>query len=134
MTLYDEINMHMETLTNAWDVVHVSCANGNCYVSDALGHEAYGDTLLDALREAVKKVEATASEPKMGQALLDRFAAAYNIAPTEKAVLALAHTHGYACNCDLCLFWFATIGPDESTGKYGPFTEDEIAQARAEMV
>lgn len=37
--------------------------------------------------------------------------------------------HSGSCRCDLCLQWWATLGPDDD-GKYGPFIEAEVSAAK----
>lgn len=34
-----------------------------------------------------------------------------------------ASDHPSACTCDKCREWWAMMGPDPDTGKYGPFGE-----------
>jgi hypothetical protein len=34
--------------------------------------------------------------------------------------------HPYTCKCDKCRSWWKDMGPDPTTGRYGPFTNEEI--------
>lgn len=39
---------------------------------------------------------------------------------------AIAVDHPYECRCSVCLDYWKAIGQEPETGKYGPFTEEEI--------
>ena len=43
--------------------------------------------------------------------------------------IAEANTHDYHCKCYMCLKWWRKYGPDPVTGKWGPFSEEEIKAA-----
>jgi hypothetical protein len=58
MTPYDEINLWIATLTEAWGAVEINCDGYVCVVSDEAGLEKYeAATLMEALRLAVAEVE-----------------------------------------------------------------------------
>lgn len=40
--------------------------------------------------------------------------------------------HSYDCRCMTCLNWWRMMGPNPETGKYGPFTEEEIKSGKIE--
>ena len=35
-------------------------------------------------------------------------------------------SHRYSCRCEQCKEWWKAMGPDPDTGRYGPFTREEI--------
>lgn len=41
-----------------------------------------------------------------------------------------ANTHPYYCRCDKCKEWWRLMGQDQDTKEYGPFTKEEIEDAR----
>ena len=47
----------------------------------------------------------------------------------EASVLLKGADHDYYCRCGACLEMWRKIGPDPDTGKYGPFTTEEISGA-----
>jgi hypothetical protein len=58
MTLYDEINLLMERLSEEWGSVLITCDGGQCLVEDAAqGLKYEAETLIEALRQAVKEEE-----------------------------------------------------------------------------
>ena len=73
----------------------------------------------------------------MRREFLEQASKALLVEPNEvalfEAAVAAANSHRYGCNCDLCLFWWVMMGPDEDTGKHGPFANVEIVLAKKEM-
>lgn len=57
MTLYDEINLLMEKLTELWGSVAIACDKDGCVVSDGNGEEFLASTLIEALRMAENAIE-----------------------------------------------------------------------------
>ena len=51
----------------------------------------------------------------------------------EQQFALLDTTHTYGCNCDVCLTWWALMGPDgDDPGDYGPFEKEQVnARQRA---
>jgi hypothetical protein len=37
-----------------------------------------------------------------------------------------ASFHPYNCKCPACRAWWLAMGKDPDTGRYGPFTEEEL--------
>lgn len=52
MTLYDEINLLMEKLTEAWGSVAIACESGTCSLGDGNDNTFTAPTLVAALRLA----------------------------------------------------------------------------------
>lgn len=58
MTLYDEVNLLMEKLTDAWGSVAVACDSNQCVVSDGSEDCVFAaPTLIEALRLAENSIE-----------------------------------------------------------------------------
>lgn len=55
MTLFDEVNLLIETLQTAWGTLLIACDGKTCVVSDGLDTYAYeAPTLIEALRLAAQ--------------------------------------------------------------------------------
>lgn len=52
------------------------------------------------------------SEPRSQPVISEKFTAVSN--------------HVYQCRCDICLIWWAQVGPEPDEDNYGPFTEAEV--------
>ena len=59
---------------------------------------------------------------------VDRMALAdsLGIPRDEASELLISSDHTYDCRCELCKKWWQGMGPDPDTGKYGPFTIEEL--------
>ena len=56
------------------------------------------------------------------------------ITPRERDVLDAASNHSYLCRCDLCLAWWALMGPNGGEpGKYGPFSRAEVNERQRQL-
>ena len=62
----------------------------------------------------------------MDKAFRDALAKELGIPPEEQAMLDAASNHKYSCRCEQCRQWWKSVGPDPDSGKYGPFTEEEV--------
>ena len=66
------------------------------------------------------------------QAFVNDFAAMAGITPAFMA----ASDHHRRCRCNICLRWWAEMPDDKNddgTVDYGPFTADEVAEARLHL-
>lgn len=61
----------------------------------------------------------------------NKVARALGIPVAEQAALDRGNEHEYLCRCDTCREWWRLMGPEDELGlSYGPFTAEEIAEAR----
>lgn len=44
----------------------------------------------------------------------------------ERRVILVASLHPQKCTCATCRRWWQMLGPDPTTGNYGPFSAEEI--------
>lgn len=58
----------------------------------------------------------------------NKFAKLLGIPDETRDVLNTGSAHPYNCRCETCRQWWKAMGPDDGTGRHGPFTDDEIAK------
>jgi len=54
--------------------------------------------------------------------------------PLHKEICDKADKHSYGCSCDICLRWWALMGPDGGEpGNYGPFIQAQVNEMQRSM-
>lgn len=56
----------------------------------------------------------------------DALARQLGIPPADQAALDSGSAHPYACRCEVCRRWWRLMGADPDTGRFGPFTREEV--------